>query len=100
MRYEEYVILRPSGEVEKARVPSFFDVFDVSKRLAHSVVFLKVPKGHGIFVRNRDGAIQGPTYVLVDRATENLYAVSGEVRTEHECYAAWKTVRAEGFQIA
>ena len=82
-KYNDYRILRPSGEVERCRIPRFVSPRSIADQLRHSEVFVRVPKGWSILCADsmahgpcwvwhgRDGRILGPVAEPTDESVAN-----------------------------
>ena len=62
-KYYTVKILRPSGDWDIRKVPSFFDVSEVVNHCPHSEVAVFVPKRHRVYVGGQ-GYVAGPVDAL------------------------------------
>jgi|SRR5215831_9560 len=69
MKYDTYTAVRPNGEIETFKAPSFFDPFEIADRLRHSLVYLHIKPKFSVLgfdcVSGLSTAIYGPAYTLI-----------------------------------
>lgn len=94
MKYYTYYIEDPSGELETVKVPTAWLPFDVAEKYHYCLVYFKIPRGRGIWTRNRK-YITGPATVLM--WGNDHYLVSEKPRDGDHSHQLFKELQANGF---
>lgn len=63
-KHDDYLVERPSGEIESYKLPKCFSPKEFAQKLSHSRCFLKLRPGWTVFTNS--GSIQGPCWLLID----------------------------------
>ena len=89
-RYDNYQLLRPTGEWESLRVPRMFSAKDVQAHAPHSVVAMQVPAKHYVWMTTATGTTQvwGPGWAIWSNLTHSFVAIYADPTHAEEDVAA------------
>lgn len=95
-----YVALRPDGELTWFSVPTFYSIFDVQNKLPGYILFIEVEAGMSLLNGNRVGGskldmlIAGPCWVTL--YAEEFYRVPNAPGSADSAWHYYKQIRDQG----
>lgn len=97
----DYLAVRPDGELTRFSVPTFFSIFEVQQQLPGSILFIKLEDGRTLIDGNYHGVgectIKGPTWVLLHN--QDFFRVPKEPESERDAMYYWRQIRKCGAVI-
>lgn len=90
MRHDTFIHFDPSGRRHILRVPTLWGPFDLARKLPHSLLFLRVPRGRVAVTRDL-GQVAGPCVVQVE-ADELWYGDGVEPVSDVQAMGRWRAL--------
>lgn len=84
-KYNKYILVRVSGEVEQMRVPYIWGAFEVAEKLRQTEVFVEITKKEMVWSDNKDCLIHGPAWAYADKRKSRLRLVDHAPETSADC---------------